>query len=102
MGFGDVILMAMIGSFLGWQPTVVVFFIAPECALLVVAALWVIRRDREIPYGPYLSIATLILILGWTPGPTPARLGRRQPDRRHERLVPDAAGGAMEGGRRRD
>ena len=65
MGFGDVILMALIGSFLGWQPTVVVFFIAPVCALLVVSALWVIRRDREIPYGPYLSIATLILLLGW-------------------------------------
>ena len=25
----------------------------------------VFRRDREIPYGPYLSLATLILLLGW-------------------------------------
>jgi leader peptidase (prepilin peptidase) / N-methyltransferase len=65
MGFGDVILMAMIGSFLGWQPVLVVFFLAPLCALAVVAALWVFRRDREIPYGPYLSLGTLILILGW-------------------------------------
>jgi leader peptidase (prepilin peptidase)/N-methyltransferase len=65
MGFGDVILMAMIGSFLGWQATLVVFFLAPVCALVVVAALWLFRRDREIPYGPYLSLATLILLIGW-------------------------------------
>ncbi len=65
MGFGDVILMATIGSFLGWQPTLIVFFLAPLCALVVVAACWVVRRDREIPYGPYLSLATLIVILDW-------------------------------------
>jgi leader peptidase (prepilin peptidase)/N-methyltransferase len=65
MGFGDVILMATIGSFLGWQPTLVVFFVAPVCALLVVAVSWVVRRDREIPYGPYLSVAALIVIFEW-------------------------------------
>ncbi len=65
MGFGDVILMATIGSFLGWQPTLIVFFLAPLCALIVVAAFWIFRRDREIPYGPYLSLAALVVILGW-------------------------------------
>ena len=65
MGFGDVILMATIGSFLGWQPTLIVFFLAPLCALVVVAACLVFRRDREIPYGPYLSLATLVVIVGW-------------------------------------
>ncbi len=64
MGFGDVILMATIGSFLGWQPTLIVFFLAPLCALVVVAACLVFRRDREIPYGPYLSLATLVVIVG--------------------------------------
>jgi leader peptidase (prepilin peptidase)/N-methyltransferase len=65
MGFGDVVLMAMIGSFIGWQPVILVFFIAPMCALTVVAISFVFRRDREIPYGPYLSLATLILLLSW-------------------------------------
>ncbi len=65
MGFGDVILMAMIGSFLGWQPTIVVFFIAPACALIFGVISWLLWRNREIPYGPYLSIGTLIVVLGW-------------------------------------
>ena len=65
MGFGDVVLMAMIGSFLGWQPTVVVFFLAPICAIVVVAAGWIVRRDKEIPYGPYLSLAAVIVIVAW-------------------------------------
>lgn len=65
MGFGDVILMALIGSFIGWQPTLIVFFLAPVCALAVVAASWMFRRQREIPYGPYLSLATVIVVLRW-------------------------------------
>ncbi|MES2789943.1 MAG: prepilin peptidase [Planctomycetota bacterium] len=65
MGFGDVILLAMIGSFLGWQPAVMVFIIAPVIALLVVIVTWLFFRQREIPYGPYLSIAALIVIVGW-------------------------------------
>lgn len=65
MGFGDVILMAMIGSFLGWQATIVVFFIAPLFAILAVAVTLLWRREREIPYGPYLSLAAVTLLFGW-------------------------------------
>ncbi|MGQ0635188.1 MAG: prepilin peptidase [Planctomycetaceae bacterium] len=67
MGFGDVVLLAMIGSFLGWQPALIVFFLAPLCALTCTAAGWLIWRDREIPYGPYLSLAALLLTLLWRP-----------------------------------
>jgi leader peptidase (prepilin peptidase)/N-methyltransferase len=64
MGFGDVVLLAMIGSFIGWQGALAVFFIAPLCAIIAVAMSAIVRFDREIPYGPYLSLATLILLLG--------------------------------------
>lgn len=67
MGFGDVILMAMIGSFLGWQPTIVVFFLAPLCALLTLAVTWIFSRQREIPFGPYLSLGALLVLFGWQP-----------------------------------
>jgi leader peptidase (prepilin peptidase)/N-methyltransferase len=77
MGFGDVTLLAMIGSFLGWQAVVVAFFIAPFFGL--VHALWKVLKlvgkmigglkisgaDREMPLGPYLSLASLVLLLGW-------------------------------------
>ncbi len=67
MGDGDIILMAMIGSYVGWQAVVLVFFLAPMLALAVIAAQWMFRRVYVIPYGPYLSLATLIVVLCWQP-----------------------------------
>jgi len=72
MGFGDVTLMAAVGSFVGWQPVVMAFFVAPVLALLVVVGRLFIKYEREIPYGPYLSLGTLLVILFWnhiSPGP---------------------------------
>jgi leader peptidase (prepilin peptidase) / N-methyltransferase len=72
MGFGDVILMALVGSFLGWQPTLVAFFLAPFFAMLVTLLRWLIllfskskARDIYIPYGPYLSLAAVVVVLSW-------------------------------------
>jgi leader peptidase (prepilin peptidase)/N-methyltransferase len=77
MGFGDVTLMAMIGAFLGWQAAVLTFFIAPFFGLA--HALWKLMlylgkrlaggklssTDREMPFGPYLSMAAVALVLSW-------------------------------------
>ena len=72
MGFGDVILMALVGSFLGWQPTLVAFFMAPFFAMLVTVLRWLfglLRKSKEqqsyIPYGPYLSLGALVVLLSW-------------------------------------
>ncbi len=67
MGFGDVILLAMIGSFMGWQAAILIFLFAPLCALAVVAGQWCFRRVYVIPYGPYLSLAALLVLLFWQP-----------------------------------
>ena len=67
MGFGDVTLMAMIGAFLGWQPCLVIFFLAPFAGLVVGVLRLILFRDKEIPYGPFLCLATLLVILYWPP-----------------------------------
>lgn len=72
MGFGDVILMALVGSFLGWQATLVAFFLAPFFAMLVTIIRWLASLVRKgeghagyIPYGPYLSLGALVVLLSW-------------------------------------
>jgi len=65
MGFGDVTLMAMIGTFLGWQATILIFFLAPFAALVVGIVQVVLRRGQEIPYGPFLCLAALGVLTEW-------------------------------------
>jgi prepilin signal peptidase PulO-like enzyme (type II secretory pathway) len=67
MGFGDVTLMSMIGAFLGWQTCLIVFFMAPFAALVVGLLRYFLLRDKEIPYGPFLCLAALAVILYWAP-----------------------------------
>jgi leader peptidase (prepilin peptidase)/N-methyltransferase len=65
MGFGDVTLMAMIGAFMGWQPCLFIFFLAPFAGIVLGVFVLVLFRDREIPYGPFLCLATLVVIVRW-------------------------------------
>lgn len=65
MGFGDVTLLAMIGSFLGWQASVLVFFLAPFAGLVVGILRWVVHRRNDIPYGPFLCLASVVVVVGW-------------------------------------
>ncbi len=65
MGQGDVILMAMVGSVIGWQPVVYAFFLAPILAIFAALTAWLRKGGRELPYGPWLSLATLLLLLFW-------------------------------------
>lgn len=65
MGFGDVTLMAMIGAFLGWQSTLIVFFLAPFAAVAIAVGQWLITGRRDIAFGPYLCFAAVVLIVRW-------------------------------------
>lgn len=65
LGFGDVTLMAMIGAYLGWQPSLLVFFVAPLFAVVVFAGRYLITGNGAGPYGPYLCMAAVCVIVYW-------------------------------------
>lgn len=66
MGTGDITLMAMIGSFIGWQAVTLVFLMAPLTGLTVGLAIRMLSGKTYLPYGPWLSIAAVIVLFGWT------------------------------------
>ena len=77
MGSGDIHILAMIGAFIGWQAAVVTFFLAPFFGLAPALAKLTLligkklsgrphlSTDRELPFGPYLSMAAITLLLTW-------------------------------------
>ena len=65
MGFGDVTLVAMIGAYLGWQPCLMLFFIAPFIGVIIAVGNWVLTREMDIWYGPFLCLAAVIVIVFW-------------------------------------
>ena len=65
MGTGDITLMAMIGSFLGWQGVTLVFLLAPMTGLTVGVLIRTLTGKTYLPYGPWLSIAAVGLLFNW-------------------------------------
>lgn len=59
MGGGDVKLLAMIGSFLGWKSAILVFFTAPFLALPVALYSRLFKKEETFPYGPFLAFAAI-------------------------------------------
>jgi prepilin signal peptidase PulO-like enzyme (type II secretory pathway) len=65
MGFGDVTLMAMIGAFVGWQPVLIVFFMAPFVGAVVGLLQWIMIGENIIPFGPFLCLGALTTLVFW-------------------------------------
>ena len=66
MGLGDVHLMGAVGAVLGWFDPLVIFFVAPFIGLAWVFVTGLVsrftrRQGRELPYGPHLAAATVLL-----------------------------------------
>lgn len=59
MGMGDVHILAAVGAVTGWIVPSIAFFLAPFLGLLWAGFLCVSRRQRELPYGPWLAAAAL-------------------------------------------
>jgi leader peptidase (prepilin peptidase)/N-methyltransferase len=67
MGMGDVHLLAAVGACLGWVDPIRIFFLAPFTALAWIALsrlAAMVRRTpgHELPYGPHLAAATVVII----------------------------------------
>jgi leader peptidase (prepilin peptidase) / N-methyltransferase len=66
MGLGDVHLMAAIGACLGWVNSTLAFFGAAFVGLAwaLVSAVSRGKLRRMMPYGPFLAVSTVLVLLG--------------------------------------
>lgn len=67
MGMGDVKFLGMTGIFLGWQKALCSLFLGSLIGVLVIIPLMILGKiDRRTPFafGPFLVIATLIVLFG--------------------------------------
>ncbi len=65
LGTGDVFIMAMIGAFLGWQPTIIAFALAPLFALLIGGSIRAVSNRPALPYGPFLATGAITVLFAW-------------------------------------
>lgn len=65
LGLGDVTLMAMVGSYTGWQPVTLILLLAPILAIVIGMLVWLTTRRTFLAYGPYLALATMIIMSSW-------------------------------------
>jgi len=63
MGLGDVHLMGAAGTVIGPLFIIVAFFIAPFFGLMWAAIQMLSKKTRQIPYGPFLSLGILIVMI---------------------------------------
>ncbi len=63
MGLGDVHLMAAVGAVVGAKLVVLAFFMAPFFALAWTLVCMLSRRVQVLPYGPWLSMAAIMVLL---------------------------------------
>ena len=65
MGLGDADLMFGVGCCLGAAPAGIALFPAAMIGLVFAIYQWAARRRHEMPFGPYLAIASLLLLFFW-------------------------------------
>lgn len=65
LGFGDVTLMAMIGSFVGWQPVLFMLALAPLCGIVAALGVLLATGKTYVPFGPYLSAGAVVVLCTW-------------------------------------
>lgn len=64
MGGGDIKLMFVFGITIGWQMSLISILLASFLALPISIIMMYKKKENIIPFGPFLSIAALIILLG--------------------------------------
>jgi len=63
MGGGDIKLMFIIGMVIGWQMAIFSIPLAAIFALPLSLIVLYLKKDREIPFGPFLGLASMVILL---------------------------------------
>jgi len=63
LGMGDVHILAAAGAVAGWPVAFIGFFLAAPLALLAIVIIRLRRQSRALPYGPWLGLAFLIVVM---------------------------------------
>lgn len=61
MGGGDIKLMIIIGIMIGWQMSIITIFLSAILAFPISLIVVAKKMNHEIPYGPFLAFASLII-----------------------------------------
>jgi leader peptidase (prepilin peptidase)/N-methyltransferase len=64
MGGGDIKLMGMVGSFIGWKGALLTIMIGALAGSLVGSALILLKKhqaDKVIPFGPFLAVGAAVV-----------------------------------------
>lgn len=64
MGLGDVYMMAAAGTVIGPVFVLIAFFVAPFFGLVWAVYQMLSKKTRQIPYGPFLSLAVFVVMIG--------------------------------------
>ncbi len=67
VGFGDVKMMLMVGAFLGWGGAFMTIFLASLLGSIYGVTLMLLTRERnpKLPFGSFLSLAALVILLSF-------------------------------------
>ncbi len=63
LGAGDLKMMAMVGSFLGWQGVLLTAFLGSVSGVLVFLPLLLLKRRSPIPFGVFLAVGAVVTLV---------------------------------------
>jgi leader peptidase (prepilin peptidase)/N-methyltransferase len=63
LGWGDLKMMAMVGSFVGWRGVLLTAFLGSLAGVAVFLPLLLVKRRRPVPFGVFLAVGAVATVL---------------------------------------